>query len=339
MLRRAAVVWVGFCAAAVSADLKAVDSLSWNQTESLQLGEALEQPESDELEIARVRLAECLERDCDPLAAAPAGPNWWDTLQVFGGLDGSKQPQDVGINANFGGRAAVNLGIPLWDEVGLGLQVGTALTWSDNAVRVMGAVDGTDQRMQAYTTLGIFQRPDESFEWALAWDFLYEDYYYDDISLSQLRARTAFAVSDRDKIGAWGTWSADKSQATFAGTPVTLSPINQASLFWSHLWKSGVEMEMWGGVAFGHGEVVHVFPGNPAIDTAPLFGAMIHVPLNDRVALYGQGNFIMPADSGTVDSYLGFIVYLDKVQRGRYSRYSPVLDVAGSTSFAVNLSR
>ena len=40
-----------------------------------------------------------------------------------------------------------------------------------------------------------------------------------------------------------------------------------------------------------------------------VFGAELQIPLTDRLAIFGQGNFITPASSGTVDSYLGFVYY------------------------------
>ncbi|MCA9109480.1 MAG: hypothetical protein KDA52_06010 [Planctomycetaceae bacterium] len=265
---------------------------------------------------------------------------WTDTLSIFGGLEGSKQPQDVGVNANFGGRGAVNFGFPIWEEAGLGVQVGTSFTLTDNAVRVLEALNISKDRFQNHSTVGVFQRIDNftGFTWAIAWDHLYEDYYAD-ISLHQFRGRAGLSVTECDEIGTWGTISADEHRVSVGGTTVNLSPVDQINIFWRHLWRSGVETEVWGGVANGHGEVVHVLPGNPSINTAPLFGASLHVPLNDHLAIMGQGNFILPADTGTVDSYLGFVWYFDKPSHVRYSRFAPVLDVAASTSFPVDLSR
>src|SRR5262249_44209568 len=67
-----------------------------------------------------------------------------DNLSLFAGLDGSKSPQDLGINAHMGGRAAVNWGCPILEAIGLGFQVGTAVNYSDNAVAVLGEVNGTE---------------------------------------------------------------------------------------------------------------------------------------------------------------------------------------------------
>jgi hypothetical protein len=42
--------------------------------------------------------------------------SWGDELTLFGGLDGSKQPQDFGVNANLGGQAHFNWGLPLSEQ-------------------------------------------------------------------------------------------------------------------------------------------------------------------------------------------------------------------------------
>src|SRR5205823_6085906 len=51
------------------------------------------------------------------------GTGLLDNFYVFGGLDGAKEPEDLGVNANFGARLHFNWGIPVWQEAGVGLQV------------------------------------------------------------------------------------------------------------------------------------------------------------------------------------------------------------------------
>ncbi len=265
--------------------------------------------------------------------------DWTENLSVFVGLDGSKQPQDVGIHAHFGGRAAVNLGLPIFPDRGIGIQVGSAMSATDAAVAVLEAVDGTDSRFQSLSTVGLFQRSDAGFQWAVVWDILHQS-YYDDITLNQLRARIDVNVTEMDTIGIQGMWSmGDTQNAQVAGTTVRLSPIDQISAIWGHEWESGAVTEGWLGIADSHGEVVHVFPGNPRRSTAALFGASIRAPLTEKLALYGQGNFILPADSGTVDAYLGVVYTFGKSHCSKRNRFAPILDVAGSTSFAVDLAR
>ncbi len=60
------------------------------------------------------------ECDCLSYDRARECEGLFDNVSGFLGLDGSKQPQDFGINAQFGGRASVNWGIPLVRSWGLG---------------------------------------------------------------------------------------------------------------------------------------------------------------------------------------------------------------------------
>jgi|GEM_PF-4881555 len=91
----------------------------------------------------------------------------FDNLSMFIGLDGSKQPQDFGVNAQFGGRASVNWGIPLFEAFGLGAQIGTAIDATGDAVQVVQRLYGSSGRTQSFTTLGAFQRT----EMGLSWDW------------------------------------------------------------------------------------------------------------------------------------------------------------------------
>ena len=139
---------------------------------------------------------------CGPTDPCGCGTAWYDNLLLFGGLDGSKQPQDFGVNAQFGGRFHVNMGLPLWEAQGLGVQIGTALNYTDNAVQVFERVDGTKDRFQNYTTIGLFQRTEAGLIWAVGYDFLYED-YYDDFNLGQWRGDVGFAVDEQNEFGTW----------------------------------------------------------------------------------------------------------------------------------------
>ena len=231
------------------------------------------------------------------------------------------------MNAHFGGRFSANLGIPLVRESGLGMQIGSAISATDAAVGVLEVIDGTDSRFQSFTTVGFFQRAKSGHHWALAWDLLHQS-YYDDITLQQLRGRVGWQRTATTQIGLWGTWSAGSSQqAQVAGVNVQLSPIDQLAIFFNQTWQTGINTECWAGLADGHGKVVHVFPGNDRIEPAPLFGASFNAPLNDRIALYGRGNFILPADSGTVDAYLGFVYRLGRSSRSAGgNRFAPPLE-------------
>ena len=70
-----------------------------------------------------------------------------------------------------------------------------------------------------------------------------------------------------------------------------------------------------------------------------MFGADVFVPLNPWLALFGQANFITPADTGTVDAFLGIAFFPGGSHGARNRRFAPRLPVANNTTFATDLSR
>jgi len=278
---------------------------------------------------------------CGHRGWGPAGDryDWRETLSLFLGYEGSKQPQDFGINAHFGGRSAVNWGVPLLEESGIGLQVGTAINATANAVQVMERVEGTTSRTQSFSTLGCFQRTPGGWKWAAAYDFLYQD-YYDDFSLSQCRGLVGYQLSDANEVGVKSAVHTDDDQGDFGGVPVTLRAINQGSVYYKHTYPNLVQLSCWFGVAEGHSEANIALGDLPAQDEAFVYGTDVFVPLNDYCAIFGEANFMTPADTGTVDAYLGMELFCwGGAKESRQQRFTPVLPVAGNTSFSVDLLR
>lgn len=265
--------------------------------------------------------------------------SWTDSLELFVGLDGSKQPQDFGVNAQFGGRIHANWAIPLWEEKGIGFQIGTAVTQADHAVSVTHAIEGSSSRTQSFTTLGIFQRTDSGLTWAVVNDILFQDDYSRE-TLDQWRARVGYYLNDQDEVGVMGMLPQKSANASWAGIPVHLSPLRQGDLFWRHTWAFGGQTTGWLGVADRHGQANVALGDRSGTNHVVVFGADLQVPLNDHWALFGEANFVTPADTGTVDAYLGFAYYPGGGAVGwRRRAWSPVLPVASSPSFVTNLTR
>lgn len=261
-----------------------------------------------------------------------------DELVFFAGIDGSKQPHDFGVNAGFGGQVSMNWGIPLSLDRGIGLQIGTGVTATSNAVQVFELLGETRGRTQSFTTLGLFQRTPNGFSWGFTHDFLYQD-YFDDFWLSQWRVRGAYFVNHRDEIGLTASLRGRSDEGVFAGSiPVTLRSINQGHLFWRRFWETGAQTTWWVGLADGHGENNAVTGPAPPKGTSFLFGADVLMPLTPSLAIYGEANMIMPADTGTVDAFLGFQWYpRARAFHARRGRFNPLLPLAAPTSFAVDL--
>jgi hypothetical protein len=122
-----------------------------------------------------------------------------DNLSLSTTFEAFKGPMALGDrNDNSGVRLGVNWGYPVWDECGLGVQLGTAATFANFSGREF---TGDDDRFQSFTTAGLFQRHN-GFHWALAHDFLLDDY---DLryNLHQWRGQIGCEVTPSDEIGIW----------------------------------------------------------------------------------------------------------------------------------------
>lgn len=271
--------------------------------------------------------------------ATAEGSGALDNLELFLGLEGSKQPQDFGVNAQFGGRAHVNWAVPLWEELGLGLQIGTAINQTKHAVAVTHAIEGSSSRTQNFTTVGIFQRTETGWTWGIAHDFQYQN-DYDSTFLTQWRGRAGYSLTENDEIGIMAMVPQTAADASWAGVPVRLKPLAMGSGYWRHTWAYGAQTTGWLGMADRHGQANVALGDRSSTGNVVVFGADLQVPLNDRWALFGEANFVTPADTGTVDAYLGICYYPGGgAVRWRQRAFAPVLPVANNTSFVTNLVR
>ena len=122
--------------------------------------------------------------------------------------------------------------------------------------------------------------------------------------------------------------------------PLRLRPISQVSAFWRHEWEGGAYTTLWGGVAEGHEEMVLLLAGDDHQSTSGVLGTDFRVPLNDWASLFGEANFLLPADTGTVDAYLGLeISPAAAARRLRKLPFAPLLNVANSPTFTVDVRR
>jgi hypothetical protein len=262
-----------------------------------------------------------------------------DNLSGYLGLDGAKSPEDLGINANFGFRGALNWGLPLLEQWGLGVQLGSSVNYEETAVRVLRGITGTRDHLQNFTTVGLFQRTDFGLRWGAVYDFLSER-YYQGIDLAQWRGQVGYAVGANDEVGLWGTLRARVENGSAGTQSFILRPIDQFNLYWRHIWGSATVTSMWVGLADEHGRFVFVSPGEPPIHHPFVFGAEVQVPLNNYLALYGQANFITPNDTGTVTATFGFAFYPGgKAGLAARSRFAPFLPLANNPTFAVDLQQ
>jgi hypothetical protein len=265
------------------------------------------------------------------------GPGWFDDLSLFLGFDGSKTPEDLGINANFGLRGAFNWGLPVWESHGLGVQVGSAVNYANNALRLLKSVNGTTDRVQSFTTVGLFQRTDFGLNWGVGYDFLAED-YYKSLTFGQWRGQIGHQIGPNNEVGIWTAIRSFGDGARVAGQSFGLKPITQGNLFWRHIWGNETVTRIWVGLAEEHGRFVLGAPTNGTAHHPFVFGADLYVPLTGHFALFGEANFMTPNDTGTVTAILGIAFYPGgRAKNTARSRFAPLLPTANNSTFAVDL--
>jgi hypothetical protein len=265
---------------------------------------------------------------------------WWDELYFRFAVDGSKQPQEFGVNAHLGGQASVNMGLPVIRDLGIGLQAGTGITATSNAVRVYELLGESTGRTQNFTTLGMFQRTDSGIGWGFVHDFLYQD-YFDTFQLGQWRLRASYDLTPNNQVGVTSMIQSYGDDGVFGpSTNVRLQPIDQIHFYWRTYWETGAQTSLWAGLAEGHGEDNAVTGFSAPKDEQFLFGADVLMPLTRSLAIYGETNMIMPSDTGTVDAFLGIQWYPGgNAFRARRGKFSPMMELASPVSFSTDLAR
>lgn len=267
-------------------------------------------------------------------------PRWFDELYFRAAIDGAKQPQDFGVNANLGGQVSMNWAAPIVASWGLGVQAGTGLTATGNAVRVYELLGESTGRTQHFTTVGLFQRTEAGIAWGLVYDFLNQK-SFDQFQLGQWRGRLSYELTEQDQVGINLMLRSQKDLGVFGNSvTVELAPIDQMNFYWRRYWETVAQTTLWVGFSEGHGEDNVVTGFSPAKGTSFLLGADLLMPLNDRLAIYGETNLMMPADTGTVDAFLGLQWSPSRrIYTSRRTRFSPMQELAAPTTFSVDLTR
>lgn len=260
----------------------------------------------------------------------------FDNFSLFVGLDGSKEPLDLGINANFGYRVSVNWGLALLEQSGIGLQVGTAVNYSQNALRLQQFVDGTVDHWQSFTTVGVFQRTAGALRWGVVYDFRFDD-YFDRTSAGQWRAQLGWQVNADNEFGVWATIRDHGDSALIGPIPVSVQPISQWNFFWRHIWANEIVTRLWVGLASEHSRFNLLLPPEPSVNHPFTFGADIFVPLTPTLSLFGEAHFITPNDTGTITATLGIAWYPGTTHETARSRFAPMLPLANNATFALDV--
>lgn len=210
----------------------------------------------------------------------------FDDLSIFGGVQGFTGPKNRGQTGSFGFHEGFNWGMPVPCMSNcLGMQFGARFAQSN-----LSAAEFTpENRHQVFLTGGLFRRVDWGLQAGIVFDYLHDD-WYNETSLTQLRAEVGWVFPCSHEIGFWMTSSLDEETAT---SQVFTSPA--VSVLINETWEATDlyafyyrhHFQEWEGAT---GRVYAGFSG--AADG--VIGTDFHVPLTCDLALEAGFTYLVP---------------------------------------------
>ena len=212
---------------------------------------------------------------------------------VFG-FDSFKGISDNG-GENFGAVTGLNTAMPVpgLSDYGIGWQLGLTYGVYD--------VDGTvnsptaKSQQQTFVTTGFYRKggDDQRLSFGLVYDWMLNSNWGNhgvNPTLGQWRGQVEYALSDINGVGVYASM---RDLGSLQWCPrqhlVTDRAISQVNLFWHHKFESAADSWLWVGLPererlSGHGSL-----GDWII------GANIQVPISERLALYGNAQYMHPS--------------------------------------------
>jgi len=269
------------------------------------------------------------------------------TWLAFTGFDAWRGVADGSFNANFGMHTGINAGGPIpWSDSGLAWQLGGSFGAYDWNGRVSSPDELAGTQRQTIFTAGLFRRASADTPWSygVVVDQMINDnfgVFATEPYLLQLRYQLAYAVSERNELGFWGTSPLNRSQQLLLGViPIETRGVGQANLFWHH--KFDFAADSW--FYFGLPTTDRVSGDGTLGDF--IFGAMLTAPLSDRLGMYANFAYLNPTapvsfgaeeDSFNVTFGIAWYPHGNSVSRTVAGRqWMPYLPVANNGTFLVD---
>jgi hypothetical protein len=220
--------------------------------------------------------------------------------------------------SNTGGSGGLNVAAPVGQflgDRGIGFQAGGTYglyNWSGNAGSPTQQVG-----QQYFFTYGFFRRADacRPISWGIVQDWMLANNISgiltntpgavrgDQFTIAQFRGQIAYAFSDKNEVGLLG--QLHSMSATSSITSATYQSINQVSAFYHRKFNRG-GADGW--FSIGMTENTRLSPATPTTIGANTWtyggslGAVVLgtnwlVPLNDRLSIYANWNYLFPSQS------------------------------------------
>jgi hypothetical protein len=243
---------------------------------------------------------------CDPTccpgacgAGGLAGCEEGPAVGVVGifGFDAFNGISENRLQSNFGPVLGFNTAAPLFGlaEYGFGWQTG--LTYGvydlDGRVDALPGVNTAESQQQIFVTTGFYRKAgaDQRLNFGLVYDWMFNTEWGAlgvSPTLGQWRGQVEYILSNSNGVGVYGCL---RDLGAVSDLFVTTRPISQVNLFWHHKFDAGADSWLWVGV-----------PERDRLSGAGslgdwIVGANVQVPLSEKIALYGNAQYMHPSQA------------------------------------------
>ncbi|MHB8861409.1 MAG: DUF6666 family protein [Pirellulaceae bacterium] len=220
-----------------------------------------------------------------------------DNIELFMGTQGFTGPLNRGETGSFGFHYGVNWGVPIpcmWNQP-IGIQVGYRGVNSNFS----GASFSEDTRHQSFLTGGLFRRVDWGLQGGVVVDILSDKWYYDDLSLTQLRGELSWVFPQCHELGFFFTASSKTNDVASTmwinGQQRTVIEEYEATDLMAFFYRRRFEAA--GG---GSGRLFAGFTGH----SGGLVGVDLDLPMTENWALKTGFTYLIPQDGNHRAAYL-----------------------------------
>ncbi len=212
------------------------------------------------------------------------------------GFDSFKGPGDGGFISNFGAVTGVNSAVALGDT-GMDWQLGMTYGVYDFDGRTN--INQATSQQQVFLTTGFFHKAqcDRHLSFGMVYDWMFNDEWGATglaPTLGQWRGQIEYAVSGSNAFGVYGCLGDRGYNRTVSDVTVfKVRTVSQIDLFWHHKFCSGADSYLW----FGLPERERLGGDGSHYDW--LIGVSLQVPITERLALYGNAQYMHPSGSAS----------------------------------------
>lgn len=230
---------------------------------------------------------------CGPCLGCDECPPY-GIVGIFG-FDSFKGVSDSSYSSNFGAVTGLNAAVPVpgLRDYGIGWQLGMTYGVYDFDGRINSVNDAQSQQ-QTFLTTGFYRKAsgDQQLSFGLVYDWMFNNNWgalTNAQTMGQWRSQFEWAFSGSNAVGVYGCVRDRSSVQLHNGFPVTDRPVSQVNLFWHHKFESAADSYLWVGLPQRDR-----LNGDGSLGDW-IIGANIQVPLTQRLALYGNAQYMHPS--------------------------------------------